>query len=240
EVRAAVALQNVAIVGTYQSLDVRQNVAGRVRNSSRPIVQTYVHRCGRARVRRDVEPAAAVQRVRTGTALQRVVAATGTQVVVAGPAIEQVSTTVALQNVREVGTYEALDVRQNVAGSVSAGSRAVVQAHVHCRGRACVRRDVQPAAAVQCVGPCSALQRVVAGLSEESVIAAAAGHSVLTIAPLDRIVTRPAPRTALFPYTTLFRSTTVALQNVREVGTDESLDVRQNVAGRVSAGSRAV
>src|SRR5690606_18308103 len=166
EVRAAVALQNVAIVGTYQSLDVRQNVAGRVRNSSRPIVQTYVHRCGRARVRRDVEPAAAVQRVRTGTALQRVVAATGTQVVVAGPAIEQVSTTVALQNVREVGTYEALDVRQNVAGSVSAGSRAVVQTYVHCTAGARVARQIDTCTTVQRVRTGTTFQDVASLLTE--------------------------------------------------------------------------
>src|SRR5690606_39781942 len=137
-----------------------------------------------------VEPAGAAQRVRTGAALQRVVAATGTQVVVAGPAIEQVSTTVALQNVREVGTDQSLDVRQNVAGSVSAGSRAVAQAPVHRRGRACIRRDVEPAATIQRVGPDPALQRVDPALSEKQVVAGTTQEQVIPLRRRRLVVVR--------------------------------------------------
>src|SRR5690606_39298756 len=79
--------------------------------------------------------AAAGNSVLTIAPVDRIVTATGTQIVVAGSAIEEVRAAIALQNVREVGADQSLDVRQNVAGSVPAGSRPIVQTHVHRRQR---------------------------------------------------------------------------------------------------------
>src|SRR5690606_39423756 len=105
--------------------------------------------------------AAAGESVVTGAAMQRVVAAAGAQIVVTGAAVEQVRAAVALQDVTEVGADQTLDVRESVAGGVPAAGRAVIQAHVHGSSEARVTRHIEPAAAVQRVGPRTADQRVV-------------------------------------------------------------------------------